>query len=214
MFPSVRYLGLAAAFGLAGLLPVSAAAAVATSTVTITFDEPYVSTLEDIIQTNPYTGLGATFASGSGTKKAVIKTPDDFNNYTLATGEDPNNQLLHLDSNPPDVLVQLAEATMNFSFDYRRPTDIGDIDVSIYSAGNLVHAFATINWELADGWVNFAYDGAFGAVDEIRLQGNSKYVIDNLSFEVTAVPLPAPVVLLGSALVLLRGRRRALRTAH
>ncbi|MGE0483361.1 MAG: hypothetical protein AB7Q81_04425 [Gammaproteobacteria bacterium] len=210
MFPPVRHLGLAAVLGLAGLLPAAASAA----TVTITFDEPYVSVLDDLVQTNPYTALGATFASGSGAKKAVIKTPGNFNNYTLAPGEDANNQLLHLDNNPPDVLVQLAEATATFSFDYRRPTDDGDIDISIFNGGGLVHAFSTINWVLADGWVTFVYGGEFGVIDEIRLQGNSKYVIDNLSFAVTAVPLPAPIALLGGALVLLRGRRRALRATR
>jgi hypothetical protein len=209
MFSSVRHLGMVAALGVTGLLPLTASAA--TATVTITFDEPFVTNLENLVQTNPYAGLGVTFASGAGTNKAIIKTPNDFNNYTLLPGEDANNQLLHLDTNPPNVLVQLAEATLDFDFDYRRPTDDGTVDVSIYSGGNLVHAFATIAWTITDGWANFAYDGAFGAIDEIRLQGSSKDVIDNLSFAVTAVPLPAPVALLGSALVLLRGRRRAQR---
>jgi hypothetical protein len=166
--------------------------------VTLTFDEAGISVDDSI--TTQY-APAAIFSGAS----ADIKLASEFNNPF----DGYDGQLVHLQNTGTASIasVTLAESADYLQFQFRRPSDAGVISLKLFSGVNLVLDAGEIGWDPAvtPSWIPFEYLGAFGTYDRVDLISSNKFVIDNFSFGTQAVPLPAPFVLLASALAGLVG---------
>mgnify|MGYP006266661585 CR=1 FL=1 len=179
------------------------AGAARAATVTIDFDDPDRVRNETI--TDQYGTLGVTFSGDA----AKIKTGPGFNNPF-----DSDGNILHITgSNPQFAVLDFASPTSLLSFEFRRPSDAGQIFVALFDDDGLVFDAVEIGWDpaITPDWVSFEYPGDAGPVTRAEFSAPTKFVIDNLSFEVPdpqPIPLPLPAVLLASGLVSVLGYRR------
>lgn len=183
------------------LLLTSVCGPAAAAIVDLTFDEPGI-TVGDTITTQY--APAAVFTGAS----ADVKLASGFNNPFDAF----DGQLIHFQtkSSESTATISLAATADFLQFYFRRPSDAGDVALKLFDGANLVIDAGTIGWDplVTPGWVMFEYLGGNGVFDRVEFFAENKFVIDSFSFGTQPVPLPAPLVLLASALAGLAGMRR------
>ena len=169
--------------------------------VDLTFDESGI-TVGDTI-TSQY-APAAVFTGAA----ADVKLASEFNNPFPGL----DGQLIHFQTKSSDSIatITLADSADFLKFYFRRPSDAGSIALKLFAGADLVVDAGTIGWDplVPPSWVAFEYLGDAGIYDRVEFFTENKFVIDSFSFGTQAVPVPAPIVLLASALTGLFGIRR------
>jgi hypothetical protein len=155
----------------------------------ITFDENDIE-LGDTITDQYFIDDGVTWNAAYGN---TVTQGSSFPNPFTSDGK-----ILHY-AKPARGLIDLADPADFLKFDFRRPAESGDIYLQLYLDDTLVHDFGRIGWDDGSGWVTFTYPGTYGSYDQIDMTSDTRFVIDNVS----NVPIPASLWLLGSGLGLL-----------
>lgn len=169
------------------------------ATVTLTFDEAGISLGSNL--SDQYASDGVTFGGSVATVKDGTATY--FSNTFTTDGN-----IVHFDSKPVSAVMTLSSLADSLSFDYRRPGSSGDIGVRLLNGTTEVFSNTAITWNGPD-WETFTYDGSNGLFDSVEFLSSNKYVIDNVTFNTSPVPLPLPLWLAASGLVpILVARRR------
>ncbi len=142
--------------------------------IEITFDEDGIF-LDDIITTQ-YQDWGVVWSDTYA--NLIVDGSETYYNHPFNSEE----QILNFTDN--EGMIQLDAMADALSFEFRRPSNTGDIYLEIYdsTAGAdpvLVNDFGRIGWDGPD-WEVFTYDGEYGEFDLIHIHSANKFVMDNL----------------------------------